>query len=129
MSYSIDYRKRVMSFVKEGGSKREAARLFKLSPNTVYQWLQRGTDLKPRVATVRRRKLDKKVLMQHVQQNPDATLRERAAHFGVTVNAIWVAKKRLRIVKKTTALHRKMSYEKNGVSARAAPFVADLRRR
>jgi putative transposase len=115
MSYSIDYRKRVMSFVKEGGSKREAARLFKVSPNTVYQWLQRGTDLKPRMTSLRRRKLDKKVLLQHVQQNPDATLRERATHFGVTVNAIWVAKKRLRIVKKTTALHRKMPYAKNGV--------------
>ena len=55
--------------------------------------------------------------MQHVEQNPDATLRERAAHFGVTMNAIWVAKKRLRIVKKTASVRRKMSYEKNGVSA------------
>jgi putative transposase len=104
MACSIDYRKRVIAYVKEKGSKREAARLFKVSPNTIYEWLKRGDDLAPRVAKTRQRKLDKTALLAHVKAHPDATLRERATHFGVAVNAIWVAKKTLRIVKKTGAL-------------------------
>ncbi len=35
-----------------------------------------------------------------VRDFPDALLRERAAHFGVTINAIWVALKKLAITKK-----------------------------
>ena len=101
MCYSIDYRRRVISFVAEGGSKRDAARLFKISPNTIYEWLKRGDDLSPRPAKTRQRKLDKKALARHVQENPDALLRERAAHFGVGVNTVWVAMRRTGFVKKT----------------------------
>jgi hypothetical protein len=35
-----------------------------------------------------------------VRDFPDALLRERTAHFGVSVNAIWVAMKTLKITKK-----------------------------
>lgn len=101
MSYGIDYRRRVVSFVAEGGSKREAARLFKISPNTVYEWLKLGENLSPRPASVRKRKLDKEALARHVRENPDALLRERAEHFGVHVNAIWTAMRRQGFVKKT----------------------------
>ena len=33
---------------------------------------------------------------------PEALLKERAAHFGVHINAIWTAFKKLKITKKTT---------------------------
>jgi hypothetical protein len=46
--------------------------------------------------------LDKAALAAHVRDFPEALLRERAAHFGVTINAIWVALKKLAISKKTT---------------------------
>ena len=101
MAYSIDYRRRVIGFVNEGGSKREAARLFKVSRETIYQWLGRGDVLSPRPVQVRHRKIDKEALSRHVREYPDALLRERAAHFGVHVNAVWTAMGRLRIVKKT----------------------------
>ena len=101
MAYGIDYRRRVIDFVKEGGSKRDAARLFKVSRETVYQWLGRGDDLSPRPAQTRRRKLDKAALMRHTKDHPDALLRERAAHFGVHVNAVWTALGKLKVVKKT----------------------------
>lgn len=104
MSYGIDYRPRVVSFIKEGKSKREAARLFKVNPDTIYEWLKRGDDLLPRPAKTRRRKLDKAVLAGHVKEHPDALLRERAARFGVTESAISVALKKMRIVKKSTAV-------------------------
>ena len=101
MAYSIDYRRRVVSFVKEGGSKQEAARLFKVHPETVYEWLKRGEDLKPRPAKTRRRKIDKEALRRHVHENPDALLRERALVFKVTPEAIWMALRAMKIVKKT----------------------------
>ena len=94
MAYSIDYRRRVISFVNEGGSKLEAARLFKVHPETVYEWLKRGEDLSPRPAKTRQRKLDKKELARHVREYPDALLRERAIHFRVHINAIWMALER-----------------------------------
>lgn len=100
MTYGIDYRRRVITFVNEGGSKLEAARLFKVHPETVYEWLKRGEDLSPRPAKTRQRKLDKAKLARHVREYPDAMLRERAAHFGVHVNAIWVAMGALKMVKK-----------------------------
>jgi excisionase family DNA binding protein len=101
MTYGIDYRRRVIAFVNEGGSKREAARLFKISRETIYKWLERGDDLSPRPAQTRQRKLDKAALARHVKEHPDALLRERAAHFGVHTNAIWVALRNTKIVKKT----------------------------
>ena len=36
MSYSIDLRQRVVDFVRQGGSKSEAARLFGVSRGRVY---------------------------------------------------------------------------------------------
>lgn len=101
MTYGSDYRRRVMTFVNEGGSKREAARLFKVSRETIYKWLEHGDDLSPRPRQTRRRKLDKVALARHVKEHPDALLRERAAHFGVHTNSIWVALRNARIVKKT----------------------------
>jgi transposase len=101
MAYGTDYRRRVISFVNEGGSKRDAACLFKVSRETIYQWLSRGDDLSPRPASTRQRKLDKAALARHAKDHPDALLRERAEHFGVHVNAVWTAMRRLKLVKKT----------------------------
>jgi putative transposase len=100
MTYSVDLRERVLSYIKEGGSHAVAARLFKVTPRTIYNWHQRK-NLEPKKHGFRRRKLDKELLAKHVRDYPDALLRERAAYFGVRVNAIWVAKHALGIVKKT----------------------------
>ena len=100
MTYSVDYRRRVISFVNEGGSKLEAARLFKVNHNTIYAWLQRGEDLSPRPAKTRRRKLCKETLAQHVKFCPDALLRERAIHFNVHPSTVFYALRRMKIVKK-----------------------------
>jgi transposase len=99
MSYSIDFRKRVVSYIKEGGSKTEAARIFAIGRDTIYRWLS-ADDLTPRPAKTRQRKLDKTSLAAHVRDYPDLILRERAAHFGVRINSIWVALQKLNIRKK-----------------------------
>ena len=96
MSYSLDLRQRVVSFVQQGGSKAEAARRFQVSLWCVFDWIKRN-DLQPCPALRRRRKLDWNALKAHVQAYPDALLRERAAHFGVHHNAIWYALGQMKI--------------------------------
>jgi transposase len=99
MSYSLDLRERVVNYVRNGGSPTEAARLFLVGRATLYRWLG-APDLLPKPAKERKRKLDKGALAAHVRDFPDALLRDRAAHFGVAINAIWVALKKLGITKK-----------------------------
>lgn len=99
MSYSIDFRQRVVAYVNEGGSKVEAARIFGVGRDTIYRWLS-ADDISPCPAKTRNRKLDKLALAKHVEEYPDMILRERAAHFGVRINAVWVALRKLRIRKK-----------------------------
>ena len=48
MTYSLDLRQRVVSFVEGGGSKSEASRVFGVGRNTVYSWLRRPV-LAPRL--------------------------------------------------------------------------------
>lgn len=103
MTYSYDLRERALSYVQNGGRRTEACRLFNVDRKTLYHWLRRE-DLTPHPAKTRHRKLDKAALYQHVRDYPDALLRERAAHFEVHVNAIWVALRRMNIVKKNDAL-------------------------
>ena len=103
MTYSIDLRERVLTYVRSGGSQLEASRLFRVTPRTIYNWLQRE-HLSPKPHSPRRRKLDKVALAAHVRDYPDALLRERAAHFNVSHQAIWQMLKRLKIVKKNDPL-------------------------
>jgi len=103
MSYSVDLRERVVSYVRGGGSATQAACLFQVGRSTLYRWLNMP-DLRPKPAKERRRKLDKAALAAHVRDYPDALLKERAAHFGVHINAIWVALKKLKVTKKNDAL-------------------------
>jgi len=95
----MDLRERAIKYVRDGGSQAEAGRLFGVTSRTIYNWLHRD-NLAPTVVSTRRRKLDKRALAAHVRDYPDALLRERAAHFGVRVNAVWVALGRMKIVKK-----------------------------
>ena len=106
MTYSIDLRKRVVNFVNSGGSKAEASRRLQVSLWCVNDWCKR-TDLAPKVHSPRHRKIDKEALRRHVQEFPDALLRERAEHFGVHINAVWSMMHKLKLShKKNAALQR-----------------------
>ena len=96
MAYSVDLRKRVVEYVKEGGEKKEAAKIFKVSLWCVYDWLKRE-NLEPIKVKRRKRKLDWEALKQDVKDRPNALLKERAKKFGVKINAIWYALKEMRI--------------------------------
>ena len=68
----------------------------------------------------RNRKLDWKGLREDVIKHPDRLLRERAAIFGVRINAIWYAMKGMNIRhKKNTSLQRKKPSGKVSLSATA----------
>jgi transposase len=100
MTYSVDFRKKVVAFVRNGGGQREAARHYGISLWSVRDWLIRK-DLQPQQKGVpRQRKLDKDDLRAHVRDNPDAILRERAAHFGVHVSSMGWAMHRLKLTHK-----------------------------
>lgn len=109
MAYSLDLRKRVVSFVKEGGSKAEASRRFGVSIWCVWDWCNRKV-LSPKKQGRRSRKLDWEKLRQHTIDYPDLILRERAEHFKVHNNAIWYACKQMGIsYKKNFSLQGKRS--------------------
>lgn len=96
MTYSIDLRERVVAFIREGGSKSEAARRFGIHRLTVYSWLG-AKSLEPKKHGRRKRKLDWDALKRDIDQNPDRLLKERAQAFGVAVNAIWYATQQMKI--------------------------------
>jgi transposase len=104
MTHSIDLRKRVVEFVQNSGSKAEAARRYKVSLWCVNDWCKRD-DLTPQPQLGRKRKLDWEALSRHIQENPDALIRERAQHFGVHNNAIWYAKSQMKLTRKKKLLN------------------------
>lgn len=100
MTYSVDFRKKVMGFVKSGGGQAEAARRFNISLWCVRDWLARK-DLQPQQKGVpRQRKLDKEALKTRIRDNPDATLLEHALYCGVDRSVIGKALKRMKITRK-----------------------------
>ena len=103
MTYSQEIRERAVLLVSSGRSRQEICEIFGISAKTLYNWT-RSKDLRPRTDITRCRKLDKAALVAHVRDYPDALLRERAAHFGVHINAIWVALRQLDIRKKNNTL-------------------------
>jgi transposase len=120
MRCSSDIRIRVISFVRDGGSKAEAARRFGVSRMSVFNWLRCGETVtqysKPGPRTAR--KIDRLELQQHVKDYPDMTQAERGNIFGVSRFCIWHNLKQLRVSrKKNDALHAARHYEKKGVSA------------
>ncbi|MEM9509409.1 MAG: IS630 transposase-related protein [Cyanobacteria bacterium P01_E01_bin.35] len=68
----------------------------------VHNWLKRD-NLAPTKVKHRDRKLNWKALEQHIQDEPDAKLKERAEHFGVHTTAIWYAIKQMNITRKSGA--------------------------
>lgn len=106
MVYGIEIRERAVSYIRSGGRQEEASRIFGVSTRTLYNWL-RAKDLTPRSRVTRRGTLDKTALAAHVRDYPDALLRERAEHFGVSHQAVWMAMKKQSITKKNDAISGK----------------------
>lgn len=97
MTYSIDFRKRVIAFVHEGHTRAETCRLFGINPTTLRKWenmLETQGNLVDKTRQCPPRKLPKDELLTYIEQNPDAYLREIADHFSCSINAVWKALKK-----------------------------------
>jgi len=90
MTYDLDFRKRVLAFVKEGGSICEAAKKFKVSGPTVRCFImaEAAGTLEPKVKA--QRKIDPVKLLQEVTAQPNIPLIKLARLFGVSRNAVWL---------------------------------------
>ena len=100
MTYSVDFRRRVVAYVRDGGGQAEAARHFEVSLWCVRDWLSRK-NLHPQQKDVpRQRKIDRDKLRAHVRDVPDAILRERAAIFGVRISRMEEALARMHLTRK-----------------------------
>lgn len=82
----MDLRERVISFVKEGGSRAEAARRFKVGLRTIYYWQHKEASAKPGPKAPR---INTQALAKAAKARPDALLDELAAEFGVHPATIW----------------------------------------
>jgi putative transposase len=101
VSYSEDLRQRVVDFVREGGSKVEASRLFNVSRWCVYDWLKRENDLAgEKTGPKGCWKLDTAKLVKLVEENPEAYLSELAEELGTGISTVWYRLNSLKISRK-----------------------------
>ena len=101
MAHSTDLRTRVLQFIKNGGSKTEAAKRFSVSRTAIYRWLHAKDPLTPGKPGPRKpRLLDPTALAEHVKVHPDQTLKEHARHFGVSPACVAYGLKRLGYTRK-----------------------------
>ncbi len=101
MAYSTDLRKRVLDFIDNGGSKVKAAKLFNISRDVIYKWLNAPDPLAPKKSGPKGpRCIDYEALTQQVKDSPDQTIQERADHFGVSYYCIWYGLRKLGISRK-----------------------------
>lgn len=102
-AYSIDLRERVISFVKQGHSKREASKVFNIGEDTIYRWLRRLKMGEPLVAKKRTHfatKVPMEVLKSYVEEHPDHTLKEIGAAIGLSDSKVWKHLNRMNITRK-----------------------------
>ena len=102
MAHSEDLRRRVIKYIRQGGSKAEASRRYEVGLRTVYEWLRRGGDQKPRKPGPRgASKIDMVKLARMVgDRGTDLMLKEMAKEFGVDQSAVSKALKRLGVSRK-----------------------------
>ena len=96
----MDFRKKVVAFVRDGGGQAEAARHFDISLWCVRDWLARKDPEPQRKSVPRQRKLDKEALRAHVRASPDALLRERATHFWVRISSMGWMLQQMKLTRK-----------------------------
>ena len=99
MSYSLDFRKKVLRVREEEGLTLEEVSIrFGIGVATVFRWTK---TLEPCLTRVKpATKIDMEALKRDIEQHPDAYQHERAQRFGVTQTGIWHALRRLKVTYK-----------------------------
>lgn len=107
MSYSLDFRKRVMKIKEEKNLTFEkTSKRFGVGIRSLFRWQK---EIEPKLTRNKpATKVDMEGLKNDVKKNPDAYLSERAERFGVSVTGVFYALRRLHI-----------TYKKNSVSPKS----------
>lgn len=114
MSYSIDFRRKVLTIRdREGLSMEQAAQRFGISKQTVYNWTKQLIPCKTRNKPAT--KINMQALAEDVRRYPDAYQFERAKRLNVSVRGIGYALKRLGITYKKKASRIPRHAQKNGI--------------
>lgn len=98
MTYSVQFRKKVLKFQSEGESFIKLSKRFKISTTTISRWKK---ELSPKLKRNKRPiKIDTEALKKDIKEYPDSYSYERARRLGVSASGIKHAKKRLGITYK-----------------------------
>ena len=96
-AYSIDLRKKVISFIKSGKSQKLATELFNLNKATVNRWwlrYKKEGQVNPRKNLGSNPKVDRMLLIKYIENNPEFILAEISLAFKVSkVSAYYHLKK------------------------------------
>ena len=99
--HSQDIKKRVLNFIRNGGSKAEAARLYEVSVTAIYRWLNQPKNHVPgKTGPKTGYILDWDKLRAMVEAHPDFQQKEWAQHFDVSIGAIHNAMKAMGFLRK-----------------------------
>ena len=112
MSYEIKLRQRAIAYWNEGHTKAETAALFKVGTSTLQKWksqLKETGTLETKKRKETWRKIDPKKLKAHLEEHPDAYLKEIARVFECSDAAVLKAMRRLNITRKKTTVYREMN--------------------
>ena len=116
MAYGMDLRSRVIDFIKEGNTQERASVIYKVGTTTIKRWLSLLSEtgsLEKRPLTRTARKFESEKLKTYVEENPDALLKDIAAHFGGTISGADTALKREKITYKKKRFITKREMKKN----------------
>ena len=122
MAYSLDLRQKVVDYIENGGRVTKAAQVFGIGRASIYRWLERK-ELAATKVKYRQRSLDIRELSKDIQENPEATLKQRAEKFGVSTTAIFKALKKMKITRKK----KELRYRERSTKERIK-YYQDLRK-
>jgi transposase len=103
MAYSVDLRSRVIDFIKEGKTQEETSIIFKVGVSTIKRWLALLSEtgsLEKRALDRSAPKFESEKLNTYIEENPNALLKDVAAHFGGSTSGAFSALKREKITYK-----------------------------
>ncbi len=115
-AYSPDLRQKVLDFIAQGNTKREAAEIFMIGEDTIYRWIRyhKQTGLLSRPPRIfLPKKLDVSALKQYMETHHDHTLKEIGQALKVSYQTAWRWLKRLHITRKKRPYVTKKEAKKN----------------
>ena len=116
MTYSVDFRKKVLSHMDTGATIDSTSKLFSVGTTTIKQWKKLRHTTGQLMGSGRPHtpyKIDSDTLKQYIKEHPDSYLNEIASHFNVTAPAIHAALKRLNITRKKSPHSTRSDAPKN----------------